>query len=651
VGLSFYLSQTVNSTNLKIKITKRDFSLNLSIKNKLSLTFAGIILTIASVQTWLTSERLQQDADRSTQQLISSLTDANINSIEQWLDGKKAIVEASIEGFNQQAEPIPSLHQAMLAGNFDLVYAGTKAGQVITGKPITFPDNYDPRQRPWYLDAVKANSMTVTSPYVDAASGKLVITMAKPFTAKQNSGVIAGDLSIDALISDILAVKQGGVYATLLSGNGTIIAHPNQAFTLKPTTELSYTLNANTIKQAASSNELITLTIDGIESLVGIKQVPGTDWYFSLVMDKNLAYQHVTDAFTDAIIGVIIQLLLVIGIATLLITRALKPLSALSDAMKDLSQGNGDLTRRLAIEQDDEIGQLGKEVNAFIEKLHASITGISTSSVQLSQQAKTSHDAALMTSNALNVQLNEISQIATAIHEMSATAQEVASHAEQTASAARASNDNCNEGKAVITRNQESITHLANHVQDASAIIKELENNAQGINAILSTIRDIAEQTNLLALNAAIEAARAGDQGRGFAVVADEVRVLSQRTHSSTEEIRSMIETLQRNTHNAVETMQQGQDLANSSVSDANNATNALERITDSIQDISDMATHISSAAEEQRAVSDEISRNVQAVNDVSDQMSTEAAHAQTSSQELNEIAQHLNTEVNKFQI
>ncbi|MEJ2765954.1 methyl-accepting chemotaxis protein [Photobacterium sp. MCCC 1A19761] len=625
--------------------------MNLSIKNKLALTFAGIILLTATIQIWLTRERLTEETNRSTQELAQSLTQSNISTISQWLDNKTAIVRASVKGFNQSAEPIPALAQAMDSGQFDLVYAGTQQGQMITGTPVNFPAGYDPRQRPWYQAATAKNGLIVTKPYKDAASGKLIVSVAEPFSAKMNSGIIAGDVSIEMLVSDILAIEQEGVYAGLFSRDGTIIAHPNKSLTLKPTTEMGAAFDSAFIQKSAASNTLTTLNVSGVESLVSIKQIPGTDWYFSLIIDKPLAYAPVQEALTDALVGAVVQLLLTLAVAALLIAKALKPLDTLSEAMADLSHGNGDLTRRIQFDKDDEIGRLSKHVNAFIEKLHRSITGISGSSEQLSQQAKASHNLALQTNEALSLQVNEISQIATAIHEMSATAQEVASHAEQTAGAAGASQESCNEGKDVILRNQQSITDLADHVENASGIIKELEHNAQGINAILSTIQGIAEQTNLLALNAAIEAARAGEQGRGFAVVADEVRVLSQRTHSSTEEIRGMIETLQRNTHSAVETMAQSQELATNSVEEANNATRALEQITASIQEISDMATQISSAAEEQRAVTDEISRNTQAVNDVSDQLSGEANEAQRLSEELNDIAQHLNSEVSKFRI
>ncbi|UTV29944.1 methyl-accepting chemotaxis protein [Photobacterium atrarenae] len=625
--------------------------MNLSIKNKLALTFAGIILLTATIQIWLTRERLTEETTRSTQELAQSLTQSNISTISQWLDNKSTIVRAAVKGFHQSAEPIPALAQAMDAGQFDLVYVGTKQGKMITGTPVTFPDGYDPRQRPWYQAATAKNGLIVTKPYQDAASGKLIVSLAEPFSAAMNSGIIAGDVSIEMLVSDILAIEQEGVYASLFSRDGTIIAHPDKSLTLKPTTDMGAAFDSAFIQQAAASSAMETLNVSGVESLISIKQVPGTDWYFSLIIDKSLAFAPVQEALTDALISAVVQLLLTLAIATFLISKALKPLDTLSEAMADLSHGNGDLTRRIQFDKDDEIGRLSKHVNAFIEKLHRAVSGISGSSDQLSQQAKSSHNLALQTNEALSLQVNEISQIATAIHQMSATAQEVASHAEQTAGAAVASQESCNEGKEVILRNQQSITDLADQVENASGIIKELEHNAQGINAILSTIQDIAEQTNLLALNAAIEAARAGEQGRGFAVVADEVRVLSQRTHSSTEEIRGMIETLQRNTHNAVETMSQSQDLATNSVDEANNATRALEQITTSIQEISDMATQISSAAEEQRAVTDEISRNTQAVNDVSDQLSGEANEAQRLSEELNDIAQHLNSEVSKFRI
>ena len=347
----------------------------------------------------------------------------------------------------------------------------------------------------------------------------------------------------------------------------------------------------------------------------------------------------------------ILQLLIVAGGAAYIITLSLKPLSAMGDAVAELAQGNGDLTRRIKIRRDDEVGAVARQINLFIDMLHGMMSALAASARELDGQAKQSHTMASHNDESLARQQSEISQIATAVHEMSATATEVASNAEQTAAAAHASAASCDHGKQVIINNQSSITNLAGQVEQASNIIQELEKNAQEINTILSTIQGIAEQTNLLALNAAIEAARAGEQGRGFAVVADEVRVLSKRTHSSTVEIRAMIETLQRNTQQAVHTMHQSQQLAQNSVADAGNATLALEQITHSISEISDMATQISSAAEEQRAVTDEVGRNIQATKDVSDELSHAANNANQLAERLKMIALRINEQVNNFHV
>ena len=310
------------------------------------------------------------------------------------------------------------------------------------------------------------------------------------------------------------------------------------------------------------------------------------------------------------------------------------------------------MTRRIQVKSDDEVGAVARQINLFIDMLQTMMADIANSARELDGQAKQSHSLTSHNDQSLARQQSEIAQIATAVHEMSATATEVASNAEQAAAAAaHASAKSCEQGKQVISCNQHSITSLAGQVEQASNIIQELEKNAQEINTILSTIQGIAEQTNLLALNAAIEAARAGEQGRGFAVVADEVRVLSKRTHSSTEEIRAMIETLQRNTQQAVNTMHQSQQLAKNSVEDAQNATLALEQITHAIGEISDMATQISSAAEEQRAVTVEVGRNIQATKDVTDELSLAANNANQLASQLKDIALRINEQVNNFHV
>jgi len=604
---------------------------------------------MTAIQTYMTGRQLLDQTYRSVKQYTNTLLETNVSGMDKWIQGRINVVNAARDAFKYTDDPSSYFTQSTNAGQFQIAYAGLSNGKFLQGVNLPVPIGYDPRERKWYKQAQAKGSFVITEPYLDVATNNLVVTISTPFNTNGFTGVIGADMNIQNLVRDIVNLNDTGVYAFIANSNGKIVAHKDSSLTLQSVSRISDTLSINMIQDLARSQESREMQVAGQESFISSRHVPNTDWYFTVVIDKDNAFAPVRDLLRQSAFMGLLQTFVIACIALFFIKKALSPLLTLSHSMEALSKGDGDLTQRIKVETKDEIGQLATHVNAFIAKLQEIVRDIAQSSSQLDVQSKVSTNVSKETSEGLTIQLNEMSQIATAVHQMSAAAEEVANNAQQTADSALGSTVHCDEGKQVIVRNQQSITNLAEQVENASQVIRELEQNALDINTILSTISEIAEQTNLLALNAAIEAARAGEQGRGFAVVADEVRVLSQRTHSSTDEIREMIESLQKNSLHAVESMHRSQSLAQSSVDDASNATAALEKIAQSIQEISDMASHISNAASEQRTVTGEVSKNIQLANDVSDQMSVQADKSSLLSEELQSIATQLNNQVKLF--
>lgn len=325
-----------------------------------------------------------------------------------------------------------------------------------------------------------------------------------------------------------------------------------------------------------------------------------------------------------------------------------RPLNNVSQALAQIANGSGDLTQRIHVENK---GELANNFNTFVESLQQLIQHIRQQSQQLTEDSEQSTNRVNNSVKELNLQQQEITMVATAVTEMVSATHEIASHAEQTAEAAQHSSSSTQKGHSLVIETKASINNLANEVNEAGMVISELQQHSQEINTVLATIQGIAEQTNLLALNAAIEAARAGEQGRGFAVVADEVRVLSQRTHTSTEEIKSTIDILQQTTSRAVNLMKSSSELANSSVEDVDKATLALEEISSSVTLISDMATQIATAAEEQTHVTGEITQNVTSIKDVTDLLVIDSTDSLAQSHSLKEQAVNLSLKVATFKL
>jgi methyl-accepting chemotaxis protein len=348
------------------------------------------------------------------------------------------------------------------------------------------------------------------------------------------------------------------------------------------------------------------------------------------------------------IVAALIALIVSSGLGWFITRSISNPLVALRSVI-EYTATNSDLTRQADVDSKDEVGVTAHAFNEMQVSFKDLLNQINGATAQLASASEEMSAISDQSSQGISQQLSETEQVATAMNEMSATVQEVARNASEASAAAQQADTQAAEGSRVVSQVGASIRDLANEVQATAEVINTLEKESENIGSVLDVIRGIAEQTNLLALNAAIEAARAGEQGRGFAVVADEVRTLASRTQQSTQEIQQMIERLQNGSKEAVQAMESGQQKAQVSVEQAEQAGAAIEEITRSVATITDMNNQIASAAEEQGAVAEEINRNVITVNDISNQTSTGAQQAAAASADLARLATDLQGLVSRF--
>ncbi|QXI29919.1 methyl-accepting chemotaxis protein [Pseudomonas vanderleydeniana] len=593
--------------------------MNKSLKFSHKILLAASLIVVAAFALFtLYNDYLQRNAIRDDlDSYLHEMGSVTANEIQTWLTGRGLLVEnlgQSVALNNDPANVSNLLEQKAITSTFMGAYLGNKDGSFIIRPDSKMPDGYDPRARPWYKTAQNSSGSALTEPYIDLASGQLVISIvASVRKAGQEIGVVGGDLSLKAIADSLNTLNlDGSGYAFLVSADGKILVHPDKALVMKTLAE-AYPRDTPRI-----GNEISEVEVNGKTRIVAfapIKGLSSVNWYVGLSVDKDKSFAMLSKFRNSAVIATTIAVLIIIALLGLLIRALMQPLHTMTRAMQDIADGEGDLTRRLTIHSQDEFGILGTAFNRFVERIHGSIREVSSATEHVNEVALRVVSASNSSMLNSDEQASRTNSVAAAINQLGAAAQEIARNAAQASHQASDARGLAEDGQQVVERSIKAMHQLSDMLATSSGNIESLNSKTVNIGQILEVITSISQQTNLLALNAAIEAARAGEAGRGFAVVADEVRNLAHRTQESAQQVQTMIEELQVGARESVGTMSHSQRHSQESVEIANLAGERLNSVTQRIGEIDGMNQSVATATEEQTSVVESINMDITEIN------------------------------------
>ncbi|WP_316677837.1 methyl-accepting chemotaxis protein [uncultured Tolumonas sp.] len=612
----------------------------------ISIVVVGLSLSVYNFKNISNTieESVNQQVD-TTGQLLSS-------SMEYWLRSKFNAMNSFVDIDSDKQHITNLIKQIEVSGGFYNVFLAYPDGTQINSKHVQLdPAHNDPREWPWYQNVNKfKEDIFVSDPTPAAGTTDLVISMSKSiFNSGRFVSVLGVDVPIHDFINQLVHVSiPGNGYAFMVSNANIITAHPDKNYTLKNIESLLPSIS-NDLQN--NSEHYLRYVHDGKDLRVYKYAIGNTNQTIYFIADNKALKEPLYHQLFINLLVLLFVVSVVVAVYYVVFSKLFSPLTQIHNQLRNIANGTCDLTKRLNVVTNDDIGLLSLAFNEFVEGLQFLLLDISKNSNLLESQ---SQSTAVMSNNIQQLlfdQNREISGVATAILEMSTATANISELTNSTAEITSFSVVECKDGQDIFSKTAKLITNLDSKINETSSIISKLESHTKNIDKILLTIENVADQTTLLALNAAIEAARAGEHGRGFAVVADEVRVLSQKTSQSTSEIQETINDLKSITVSAVNLMTDCTELALFSVKDIDTLRSVLASILNTFIKINDMTTHIATAAEEQTHVTADITKQISFISDVANDASNLGDECGKTSNSMADRVNELKSLVARFHV
>ncbi|QTM98895.1 HAMP domain-containing protein [Sediminibacillus dalangtanensis] len=652
---------------------------SVSLKNRLIIAFLGVLLIpsiIIAISSYMSAankveSQMVQNAEKNVD-LVSQTVDQFVSAQQENIDYlSNAIQAADIENDSdaRTRELLDTIQDSK--ADVEQTFIGTETGQFMNS-PTSFknPPDYDPRERPWYQQAMEdKGNVIVTDPYVSKSSEQVVVTLAK--ATADNQGVVAVNLELGSLtdMTNQVSIGKEG-YLFLLDGTNHYISHPTNEAGSEATEDFFQDIQAN-------ESGSFDYSFEGEQKKLAFATSDVTGW-------KVVGTMYQSEV-TSAVMPILITTIIVIAIAILLggaviffIIRSInKPISDLVNAADRIS--DGDLSVNVDVQRNDELGKLGEAFNKMRDNLSNVIlqvrekaSGLAASSEQLNASTEQNTSATEQISSSIqevasgmDSQSSRIVESTQMAEEMSKSIQQIAESSNEVSSTTASASSAVKEGNKAIETTVGQMEYIKQTVNELSGSIQGLGSHSKEISKIVDVITDIAEQTNLLALNAAIEAARAGEHGKGFAVVADEVRKLAEQSAQSTDQIRQMIGTIQTETSNAVESMKSGTEEVEKGITVVHHAgesfteitgfvttvSQQIEQVTSKIQEIASGTEQFVSTFEEVAKVADFTSDGAQNVSASTEEQLASMEEISGSATSLSQMAEELQDLVKQFKI